>query len=717
MSKALEILKQYYGYDEFREPQDKIIDEILKGNDVLTIMPTGGGKSICYQIPALILEGVTIVISPLISLMKDQVDNIKSIGISSAYINSSLSEIEINDILNKVANNEIKILYVAPERLEAFNFIEVLASINVAMVAIDEAHCVSQWGHDFRSSYRKIGKVISLLKNRPIISAFTATATAEVREDIINLLELNGPRVFISGFDRKNLKIIIEKGVKKKPYITDYISNNKDKNGVIYCSTRKEVDGLYDLLIKKGVKAEKYHAGLGDDERKEAQENFIYDRSNVIIATNAFGMGIDKPNVRYVIHYNMPKNIEGYYQEIGRAGRDGENSECIMLFSPADVQTQRYIIDNSTENSTRKENQLEKLQTMTNLVYTQECYRKYLLNYFGENYEHNCENCSNCEEIGELVDRTVDAQKVVSCVYRMGQKYGVGMIVDVLKGSTNKRLLDLGLDKLSTYGIVKNYTKDALTEFINTLISFEYLNYRGEFPVVTLNPISVQIAKGEKQVFLKEVVVHKAKSEDNELFIVLKALRMEIASEEKIPPYMVFGDNTLRELSDRLPITEEQFMDIGGVGKSKLERYGDRFTTAIKEYISEKKIEVNFRYNLKGKESKSLNKKVESTEKVKSYEVTIDLLKESRDLTKVASERGITINTVCSHVQQYIMEGNEVDFKLDFENIVNKEEEKIIQEAIKKVGIAALKPIKEIVGDSISYDKIKVITLKNFVDK
>ena len=355
MDRALNVLKQYYGYSSFREGQEEIIRQILSGEDVLTIMPTGGGKSICYQVPAILLEGITIVISPLISLMKDQVDNINNLGIKSAYINSSLSNFEINNILDEAARSEIKILYVAPERLESQNFLELISSINVSMIAIDEAHCVSQWGHDFRSSYRKISRVISLLKNRPIVAAFTATATSEVRSDIINLLELNNPKIFISGFDRKNLKIIIEKGVNKKNYILDYINNNKNESGIIYASTRKEVDNLYELLTSRGLQVEKYHAGLNDEYRKTAQENFIYDKSNIIIATNAFGMGIDKPNVRYVIHYNMPKNIEGYYQEIGRAGRDGEESECIMLFSPRDVQTQKYIIETATENIIRKE--------------------------------------------------------------------------------------------------------------------------------------------------------------------------------------------------------------------------------------------------------------------------------------------------------------------------------------------------------------------------
>lgn len=729
MDKALDILKQYYGYSSFREGQEEIIREILNGNDVLTIMPTGGGKSICYQVPAILLDGITIVISPLISLMKDQVDNINNLGIKSAYINSSLSNIEINNILDEVARNEIKILYVAPERLESQAFLELIASINVSMVAIDEAHCVSQWGHDFRSSYRRISRVISLLRNRPIVTAFTATATDEVREDIINLLELNNPKIFISGFDRNNLKIIIEKGVNKKNYILDYINNNRDESGIIYASTRKEVDNLYELLNSKGLQVEKYHAGLSDDYRKTAQENFIYDKCNIIIATNAFGMGIDKPNVRYVIHYNMPKNIEGYYQEIGRAGRDGEESECIMLFSPGDVQTQKYIIETATESSIRKESELSKLQTMINLVYTQDCYRKFILNYFGEQYDEKCNNCSNCEAPGELVDRTVDAQKVISCVYRMNQRFGIGMVVDVLRGSKNKKVYELGFDELSTYGIVKNYTKDALTEFINMLISHGYLNYKGEYPVSTLNEQSMEIVKGERQVLVKEQVVKKIKIEENELFTILKELRMDISREEKIPPYMVFGDSTLKELSNRMPITEEQFLDISGVGNSKLNKYGEKFMEKIKTYIDENNIEVTWSFiskknnNLSFDEvldkekDKKKKEKNNNEEKKKSYEITMDFIKAGSSIKEVAKERELTLITVMSHIQQYIAEGNKVDFIIPLDEFFNEEEEKIVLDAIDKVGYSKLKDIKEIVSDKISYDTIRAVVLKKIINE
>lgn len=712
MKDALNVLKSYFGYSSFRKGQEEIINEIINKKDVVAIMPTGGGKSICYQVPALILEGITIVISPLISLMKDQVDGLNSMGINSAYINSSLSNLEINDILLKVKNEDIKILYIAPERLESMEFLNTISNAKVAQISVDEAHCVSQWGHDFRSSYRRISKFINILRERPIVSAFTATATKEVREDIVKLLDLNNPKVFISGFDRENLKIIIEKGINKKAYILNYINANLDASGIIYCATRKEVDSLYELLDERGLSVTRYHAGLSDDERKVNQEDFVYDRKSIIIATNAFGMGIDKPNIRYVIHYNMPKNIEGYYQEIGRAGRDSEKSECILLFSPGDVQKQKYIIDMGTVNPTRKVNELEKLQTMTDLVYYTGCYRRYILNYFGEELKEDCGNCSSCEFDGEVIDKTIDAQKVISCVYRMKRPYGIGMIVDVLRGSKNKKLVDFKLNELTTYGIMKDYSKDDLKEFINTLIANGYLNYNGEFPVVTPNEKSRNIVMGEEKVLFKEERKVQRIAEDNELFIILKNLRREIAENEGVPPYIVFGDNTLKEMSLRMPINKEQLLDISGVGEKKIDKYGDEFINKVKEYIENNSLEVNFEFlNAKSKTTNSKTTK-RISDKKKSFEITIEELKEGRSFIDIAKDRDITVSTVMSHIYKFLSDGGKVDFEINFTNLFTKEDEEEVIRAIKKIGYNKLKPIKEEVRDDISYDTIKYIILK-----
>ena len=589
---ALEVLKKYYGYTSFRKGQEDIINEIINKNDVLAIMPTGGGKSICYQIPSLILDGITIVISPLISLMKDQVDALKSMGVNAALINSSLNTSQFNAVIDGINNDEYKIIYIAPERLDSYEFVNIIRNKKLSQIAIDEAHCVSQWGHDFRSSYRKIGTFINSLEKRPIVTAFTATASLEVREDIIKLLNLYNPTLFITGFNRENLTININKSSGKNEYLLKYVENHKDESGIIYAATRKEVDKIYEGLLKRGYSVSKYHAGLSAEERKSNQEEFIKDNISIMVATNAFGMGIDKPNIRYVIHYNMPQSIENYYQEIGRAGRDGEESECVLLFTPGDVHTQKYLIEIGTENPTRQNIQYKKLQQMVDLIYSNDCYRKSIIGYFGEEFNDNCGKCSNCLDDGEIIDKTLDAQKVISCIARMKRSFGATMVIDVLRGSKNKKVIQFGFNTLSTYGIMKDYSVDELKTFINTLISHGFIDsVEGTYPVLRLNEKSLDIIKGNIKVEFRESKVSKNLEVSNELYDVLRSIRYEIAKSEGIAPYMVFGDGTLRGMASVYPTTKEEMLTVSGVGEIKYEKYGQPFESAILRYLEENNIQ------------------------------------------------------------------------------------------------------------------------------
>ena len=605
--KPLDVLHKYYGYTSFRKGQENIITSIINKEDVLAIMPTGGGKSICYQVPALCLDGITIVISPLISLMKDQVDALKTMGVKARLINSSLSNSEYSEVLEEIENDECKIIYIAPERLDSMEFVNIIRGKNISQVAIDEAHCVSQWGHDFRVSYKKIPYFINRLDKRPIVTAFTATASNEVREDIINILNLHNPAVYITGFDRENLSINIVKSSSKNKYTLDYVENHKNESGIIYASTRKEVETIYEGLLKRNYSVAKYHAGLSNEARKEYQENFINDDIKIMVATNAFGMGIDKPNIRWVLHYNMPQSIENYYQEIGRAGRDGEDSECVLLFSPGDVHTQKYLVEVGIENPDRKRVQYKKLQQMVDLVYSNTCYRKSILNYFGEPFLEDCNNCSNCLNEGEVVDKTLDAQKVISCIARMKRSFGATMIIDVLRGSKNKKVLDLGFDTLTTYGIMKNYSNEDLKTFINTLVSHGFLDVvenigpRGSFPTIKLNEQSLKVIRQEIKVEFKEDKVTKSRYVENELYEMLVSLRSEIAKEEGIAPYMVFGDATLKNMASVYATNKEEMLNISGVGQIKYEKYGKRFEDIIEKYIEEKNIDKSKLNTVSGK--------------------------------------------------------------------------------------------------------------------
>lgn len=602
-----QLLKQYFGYDEFRDGQEALIDSILSGKDTFGIMPTGAGKSLCFQIPALIFDGITLVISPLISLMKDQVGALNQAGIHAAYLNSSLSTGQYFKALQYAKEGRYPIIYVAPERLLTDSFLDFAGQVKIAMVAVDEAHCVSQWGQDFRPSYLKITQFIERLSYRPVVSAFTASATKEVKEDIIDILMLREPTVMSTGFDRPNLYFEVQAPKNRYRALTEYLKKHRGESGIIYCLTRKQVEEVCGNLIRDGIPATRYHAGLSDDERKNNQEDFIYDRAPVMVATNAFGMGIDKSNVRYVVHYNMPKNMESYYQEAGRAGRDGEPAECILYYGGRDVITNRFFIDNNQDNEeldevTRqlvRERDYERLRKMTFYCFTNECLREYMLRYFGEYGRNYCGKCSNCMRHFEETDVTDIARAMLSCVRESGQRYGINVLIDTVRGADTAKIRQYGMNKNSLYGSLSKVPDYKLRQVMNELLIQEYAVLTDdEYMIVHLTKKAEDVMKNRSRVIMKmakeqerrkktEGDVRKKgtagqlKQEDLPLFERLRNLRMVIARQEKVPPYIVFSDKSLIHMCLLKPKTKEDMLKVSGVGEFKYAKYGERFLNEI----------------------------------------------------------------------------------------------------------------------------------------
>jgi len=582
---AKKLLQQYFGYTSFKTGQAEAITQALAGNNTLCIMPTGGGKSISYQLPALMLTGTSLVISPLISLMKDQVDTLQQMGITATYINSSLSFREVNNRIKQAQAGKIKLLYTAPERLEDEAFIEKLKTLTIPLVAVDEAHCISQWGHDFRPSYRCIQNFIDKLTKPPVVLALTATATAKVRNDIHQLLKIDPKNDIVTTFRRENLTFKVLKGENNDLFLKDYLSQNQKEVGIIYAATRKNVDLLYTKLSQLNLNVAKYHAGLSAIERARFQEDFLHDKVNVIVATTAFGMGIDKSNVRYVIHYQMPKNMESYYQEAGRAGRDGLKSECILFYRSQDVQVQRYLIDQST-NDTRVNPEREKLQAMIDYCHTEACLQTAILNYFGEFNVVDCGICANCTDTRQQVDVTIDAQKVLSCIRRMRQRFGKMMIAGVLTGSKSQKLRNFNFDRLSTYGIMAEKTIKEVSLFIEFLISEEYLVVEQQtLPTIKITPKGNAVLCGHGQVFRKEQTKSQQITQANPLFEALRDWRREVAKVEKIPPFVIFSDQTLRDICIKLPTTTTQLLMVKGIGSQKCDKYGGDLLATIDNYL------------------------------------------------------------------------------------------------------------------------------------
>lgn len=705
------VLQQYFGYGHFRPGQKEIITTLLAKQDALGVLPTGGGKSICYQLPALIMPGLTVVVSPLISLMKDQVDTLQQQGIAAAYLNSTISEGDFQAIIAQLNQGAIKLLYVAPERLENNGFTEFLSRQNIAMVAVDEAHCVSQWGFDFRPSYRNIHQFVQQLPQRPVIAAFTATATTVVQEDIVKQLHLRDPKVFINSFDRPNIKFSVLEPANRDSALYKLI--NHDEAIIIYANTRKQVDKLYTDLRKNGYATGRYHAGMSNEERLKSQDAFINDETNIIVATNAFGMGIDKTDVRKVIHYNLPKDLESYYQEAGRSGRDSLPSEAILLYKAQDIMTNKFLIAQS--NDEMAQNRLDIMIQYANFT---GCLRNFTLRYFGEKPSEPCGNCSNCVDPVQHLDVTKEGQMILSSMLRMKYHFGMTLIIDVLRGSKNQRVLENHFDQLSTYGLMKDYSTQQIRDIISAMVAHGYIGvteHRGLFVTASAK----DILKGQQQLTIKQrnyqsenqqaTRTHKRSTAVNsDLFEELRQVRAELARAESVPAYIVFSNKSLEDMANSMPRNYAEFLQVEGVGTVKAEKYAGHFLPVIENYQTQ--TPPNKYHSEKPKVSAVVSE--EKPQGQASYLISVELANEGLTPYEIAIERGFTETTILKHLTEAAEEGELEEFKADVPATVKRQ----IKEQFNKIGTSSLSAVKIELPEEISYDEIKYVLIDYLVN-